>query len=402
MRWAAKPDPQVDGMKRRISRPDQALTIGDVVAVRILALPEKANPKFLLALEQEPLVQGALICLETKTGAIKAMVGGYDFAKNQFNRAVQAVRQPGSAFKPFIYTMALIKGFTPASVIIDAPIAIPDRPGNLWKPTNYDGQFHGETTLRTGLAHSRNIVAIKLLQAVGPKRVIELAQQMGIQSPLYPSLALALGSSGVTPLELTTAYNVFANRGVRIEPFLIRRIEDRHGNILENTRPREEQVLSEPIAYLMTNMLQSVVQEGTGKAVKALKRPAAGKTGTTNDFIDAWFVGFTPSYTTSVWVGIDELESLGYKETGSRAALPIWLDFMQHALEGAPVEDFERPQKGLVTVQIPAETGSSSLEDEEKVVTETFLAGTEPKQQEQTTTIQRGDIQNLFRKELGR
>lgn len=403
MAWAAKPNPQADGLYRRISRPDQALTVGDVVAVSILKLPEKPDEPFLLSLEQEPIVQGALVCLEVSTGAVKALVGGYDFGKSQFNRAVQAVRQPGSAFKPLIYATALTKGFTPASIIVDAPFAISDRPGNIWKPMNFDRQFHGPTTLRTGLTHSRNIVAIKLLQAIGPQSVIELAQQLGIQSSLYPSLALALGSSGVTPLELTTAYNVFANRGVRMEPFLIRKITDRYGNVLEETRPIGEPVLSPQVAYLMTSMLQSVVQSGTGQRVKALQRPVAGKTGTTNDFIDAWFVGYTPSYTTGVWVGLDNVESLGNKETGSRAAIPIWLEFMQQALEGKPAEEFEKPAEGLVTVRIDPETGLQALPEEENAITEIFLTGTEPGGQQQTVSAkgeQRGDVKELFRKEL--
>ncbi|RMF86114.1 MAG: PBP1A family penicillin-binding protein, partial [Nitrospinota bacterium] len=396
MKWAAKPNPLVDGMYRRIRRPSEALSVGDVIAARVLALPSKPGKRLTLALEQEPVVQGALLCMEVKTGAVKAMVGGYDFEKSQFNRATQAVRQPGSAFKPLIYATALTQGWTPASVILDAPIVIPDRPGHLWKPMNYDGKFHGPTTLRAGLTHSRNIVAIKLLREVGPEKVIQFAQKLGIESPLYPSLSLALGASGVTLLELVTAYDVFANQGVRMQPFFVRRIEDRYGNILEETRPAGEPVLSPQVAYLMTSMLESVVQEGTGRRVKALKRPVAGKTGTTNDFVDAWFVGFTPSYITGVWVGIDNMDPLGRRETGSRAASPIWLAFMQKALQGMPVEDFVQPE-GLVTVQIDPETGLRAPPDEEDAITEIFLPGTEPTQY--AVSMQR-NIKDVFRQEL--
>jgi penicillin-binding protein 1A len=310
-------------------------------------------------LAQEPIVQGAIVVLEPNTGYIRALVGGYDFGRSQFNRATQAVRQPGSAFKPIVYATALQKGYSPAYVMVDAPIVYEQADGKVWKPDNYDGRFWGPITLAEALAQSRNIITIKLLEAVGVKNVIEFARQLGIKSPLTPTLALGLGSSGLTPLELTTAYSVFASQGVRYAPVAVKWVEDADGQVLEKHATLGERVMSEQQAFVMTSMLQGVVQRGTGKAAKALGRPVAGKTGTTNDFIDAWFVGYSPTLVAGVWVGIDDQEPLGDKEAGARAALPIWIEFMQQALEHLPVQEFVTPPH-IRMVRIHPRTGASA------------------------------------------
>jgi penicillin-binding protein 1A len=300
-----------------------------------------------------------LVALEAHTGYLRALVGGYDFSRSQFNRATQAIRQPGSAFKPIIYATALQKGISPARVMVDAPIVHEQADGKIWKPSNYDGSFWGPITLAEALAHSRNIIAVKLLEAVGVKNVVEYAKRLGIRNPMAPTLALGLGASGLTPLELTTAYNVFASQGVRHDPVTVRWVEDAEGQVLEKHVLLGERVMSEQQAFVMTSMLQGVVQRGTATRAKILNRPVAGKTGTTNDFIDAWFVGYSPTLVAGVWVGIDDRESLGYKEAGGRAALPIWIEFMQQALERVPLQEFVAPPH-IRLVRIHPRTGASS------------------------------------------
>jgi penicillin-binding protein 1A len=279
--------------------------------------------------------------------------------RSQFNRATQAIRQPGSAFKPIIYATAIQRGISPARVMVDAPIVHEQADGKIWKPSNYDGNFWGPITLAEALAHSRNIIAIKLLEAVGVKNVVEYAKRLGIRNPMTPTLALGLGASGLTPLELTTAYNVFASQGVRHDPVAIKWVEDAEGQMLEKHTPLGERVMSEQQAFVMTSMLQGVVQRGTATRAKVLNRPVAGKTGTTNDFIDAWFVGYSPTLVAGVWVGIDDRESLGYKEAGGRSALPIWIEFMQQALEQVPLQEFVTPPH-IRLVRIHPRTGVSN------------------------------------------
>jgi penicillin-binding protein 1A len=356
MLWAYPPNPDSDSEKRRVRRPSDALKAGDVILADITD-PGGQGKKTQLALAQEPIVQGALVALEPYTGYIRALVGGYDFGRSQFNRATQAIRQPGSAFKPIIYATAVQKGFSPARVLVDAPIVYEQSDGKIWKPSNYDGTFWGPITLAEALAHSRNIIAIKLLEAVGVKNVVEYAKRLGIRSPMSPTLALGLGASGLTPLELTTAYNVFASQGVRHDAVAVKWVEDAEGRVLEKYTALGERVMSEQQAFVMTSMLQGVVQRGTGTRAKALGRPVAGKTGTTNDFIDAWFIGYSPSLVAGVWVGIDDREPLGSKETGGRAALPIWIEFMQQALEQTPLQDFIAPPH-IRLVRIHPRTGA--------------------------------------------
>jgi penicillin-binding protein 1A len=326
-------------------------------------------------------LQGALLCMDAKTGEIKAMVGGRDYKKSEFNRATQARRRPGSAFKPFIYTAAFDKGLTPATVIVDEPIEYEDKKRDkVWEPQNFDRKFHGPTTLRTALVHSRNVVTIKLLEEIGLGYAIDYAGNMGISSPLTRDLTLALGTSTLTVQEMVRGFGVLANQGKRVEPFFIKKIVDRTGHVLEENIPKEEQVIDPRIAYLTTNVLKDVVQEGTGERVKVIGRPVAGKTGTTDDFRDGWFIGFNPSLVTGVWVGFDDERNMAHNETGGRVAAPIWLYFMEQALAGQPVEYFPVPE-GVTFVRIDPKTGLLAGFSQRDAIFECFLEGTEPTQQ---------------------
>ncbi len=280
--------------------------------------------------------QAGLVSLDIKNGSIKAIVGGVSYADSQFDRAVQARRQPGSAFKPILYAAALEKGYTPASLVVDSPISLKGNGRNkLWEPKNFDGKFLGPTTVRTGLIESRNIVSIKLMQDVGTSSVINLARKLGIQSPLKSNLSLALGSSEVSLLELTSAYSAFGNNGKYTTPYFIEKIVDRDGNVLEINGSRSEQVLDKRTSFQITLMLQGVIESGTGRSARGLRVPAAGKTGTTDENVDAWFIGYTPDIVTGVWVGYDRKKTLGSGNTGGKIAAPIWLDFMRKATGGS-------------------------------------------------------------------
>jgi penicillin-binding protein 1A len=306
--------------------------------------------------------QAALVAIETGSGRVRAVVGGSSFALSPFDRAVQARRQPGSAFKPFIYAAALAHGFTPASLIQDAPVRLPGSGrGKFWEPRNFDGRFRGPTTLRTALVTSNNIVTVKLLQAVGVKPVAALAGRLGIGSPLTSNLSLALGVSDVSLLELTAAYSGFANGGRRVEPIFISRIIDDAGRVLEENLPRLEPALDEGVAFQVTNLLKGVIEEGTGRNARGLGIPAAGKTGTTNGYMDAWFVGYTPELAAGVWMGYDQKTSLGDKETGGRAAVPIWLAFMEGIRDTLSGRDFQAPA-GITFARMNRTTGELSGE----------------------------------------
>jgi len=311
-------------------------------------------------------VQGALLCIDARTGAIRAMVGGRDFSKSEFNRATQSRRQPGSAFKPIIYTAAFDRGMTSATQIVDAPITFTDNAGQVWAPQNFDEKFLGPISLHKALVHSRNIVTIKLLQEIGIDYAIAYAANMGISSPLNRNLSLALGSSAVTLQELVRTYGVLANGGKLVEPFMIKKIVDRSGNIFEEHPIQAQQVIDPRIAYLTTQILQDVVESGTGQRVKDIGRPVAAKTGTTNDMRDAWFVGYTPSLVTGVWVGFDQQRTLGSHEVGGRAAAPIWLYCMEKVLAGTPAENFPVPE-GIVFARMS-----------EGAIPEPFVDGTIP------------------------
>ncbi len=328
---------------------------------------------------QRGLVQGALFCMDVKTGAIRAMVGGRDFNKSEFNRATQSRRQPGSAFKPLIYTAAFDKGFNPSSQFIDSPIALedPSQQGGLWKPKNFDEKFLGPVTMRTGLVQSRNVVTVKILQEIGVDYAVSYAMNMGITSPLSRNLALALGVSGVTLQELVQAYGVLVNQGQKVTPHFIKKIVDRTGNVFEETKVQSEQVIDPRIAFLTTYVMQDVVISGTGTRVRSIGRPVAAKTGTTNDVRDAWFIGATPSLIAGVWVGFDQEASLGSQEVGGRAAAPIWLYFMEKVLQNTPVESFPVPQ-GIIFMKVNPQTGKPAGFFE-KGISEAFLEGLTPK-----------------------
>jgi len=376
MKWARKPNPDVPSYATGIKSPGQALKEGDVILVRVL---DTKSP-WRLSLEQEPVVQGALFCMEPETGRVRAMVGGRDFSVSQFNRATQAKRQPGSAFKPIIYAAALDSGMTPATVILDAPYVSSMNPDEeIWRPKNFKEKFYGPTLLRTALTQSRNVITVKILKQIGVPYAIEYARKMGVRSDLSPDLSLALGSSGVSLEELTRAYAVFANGGMLVEPIFVQKVVDRNGAILEENQPTLRECLSKETAYVMTDLLKAVIQEGTGWRAKALKRPAAGKTGTTNDLRDAWFMGFTPQLTTGVWVGYDDPKPLGAGETGSRAANPIWLYFMSEVLKDQPVEDFAAPE-GVAFWKIDAKNGLLASPYSETTVFQAFAPGTEPQE----------------------
>ncbi|MFC1488747.1 penicillin-binding protein 1A [Thermodesulfobacteriota bacterium] len=377
MRWARRPNPEVAYYQARVMNPGDVLSVGDVIQVKVKE-KNKDTDQWRLALEQEPKVQAALLCVESETGYVKVMVGGKDFGKSQFNRAIQSRRQPGSAFKPIIYAAALDKGYTPATTIIDSPIVFQDAERDFtWKPRNYKEKFYGPTLFRTALAKSRNVVTIKILRDIGIDYTIDYARKLGITSDLSRNLSIALGSSGVSLLELVQSYSVFNNMGYLVDPIFITRIVDRDGNAIEENSPQREKVIEQSTAYIMTNLLEGVIKHGTGHRVRALKRPAAGKTGTTNTFNDAWFVGYTPRYTTGTWVGFDDRTSLGKSETGSRSASPIWLGFMKRILMDKPIRVFQVPE-GVIFSKIDAETGLLPIPESKKTLFECFKEGTVP------------------------
>ena len=317
-------------------------------------------------------VQGALVAMEPGTGHVKALVGGVNFLENQFNRAIQARRQLGSAFKPIVYAAALDKDYATTTIIIDSPLIFKIKSDmEFWEPRNYDLEFKGPITLRKALAYSRNIITIKILQDIGLDYVINYAKRLGIDSSLNRDLSLALGSSGVSLLEITRAYAVFANQGFKVEPIFITKVTDRNGTVLEENKPRLAQAISPQTSYIMTSLLKSVVEEGTGRKVKALHRPCAGKTGTTNEVRDAWFIGFTPHIIAGTWVGFDDEKPLGKHETGAVAASPIWLNFMQDVLEGTPMKTFSIPE-GIIFVKIDPETGKPPSPQSRKIIFECF------------------------------
>ncbi|MFZ1169031.1 MAG: PBP1A family penicillin-binding protein [Candidatus Sulfotelmatobacter sp.] len=320
---------------------------GDICYVKILAL--NGNGSARVSLEQDSGAQGALMAIDNATGGIKAMVGGRDFSESKFDRATQALRQVGSSFKPYVYTTVIDKGASPNDTILDEPVTFETGSGP-YSPHNYDEKFEGIITLRRALAQSRNIPALKLANKVGIKSVIDYAERFGITAKLPPYLPVALGSAEITLIEQTSAYSVFPNDGVRVTPHYITKVTDYEGRVLEEDYPEVKDVISARTARIMTSMLREVVLHGTGIAAAKLPFPVAGKTGTTNDFTDAWFVGFSPAMTCGVWIGFDEKRSLGAKETGARAALPIWMNFMNAAMAGKDPGQFQPAPDVPVTV----------------------------------------------------
>jgi penicillin-binding protein 1A len=421
--WAREPQPK--RRPRPLKRIGSVFAVGDVAYFSLLeegasqapdseeleqAVQDAATaPRARGTLYQIPTVEAALLSIETATGDVLAMVGGRDYLNSEFNRATQALRQPGSSFKPFIYGAALSRGYTPVSILHDRPVVIEDRDsGFVWRPRNYGRHFFGPLPMRKALAKSINNATVHLFRDVGVDYVIDYARRLGISSPLNRDLTLALGSSDVTLLELTTAYAVFPNRGRRVVPRFITKVTDRDGHVLledvalgnppppvlkplENPNQQQEKpilypdgeilptdrIISEAEAFLMCDLLKAVVQEGTGRGVKRLGGHLGGKTGTTNDQADAWFMGFSPDVTTGVWVGYDSVKLLGWGETGAKAALPIWRDFMRAAIKGKQVRDFEAPDK-IVYERVDPETGLLADASTEGAYFQPFLEETAP------------------------
>ncbi len=380
MKWAQRRLKNVKDVGSAVIRKEATsrhiLKIGDIIEV----LPKKGNLESgVFVLEQTPLVEGSLLALDPRTGAVQAMAGGYDFARSQFNRAVTARRQPGSAFKPLIYATALQQGLTPATLILDAPVVYKDEElDRVWKPENYEKRFYGTISLREALRHSRNAATVRLLEQIGVPEVVHAASQLGIRSPLSQDLSLALGSSSVTLQELTSAYGVFSNQGMWLRPYQITLVRNLKGEILEQHLFEPRQAMTQENAYLTTNMLMDVIQSGTGRLAKKIGRPLAGKTGTTNGFNDAWFVGYAPNLATGVWVGFDSVRTLGKRESGARAALPIWTEFMGRSLRDVPVMTFTIPE-GIQFAQVDTTTGNLPTKTSRHISTEVFRKGTEPK-----------------------
>jgi penicillin-binding protein 1A len=423
VRWAREPDPERSPYEIRSI--ESVFAVGDVA--HFSAAPPHQDgpgdaavieaPALRITLDQQPEVEGSLLSVEVDSNDVLALVGGYDFNRSQFNRVTQARRQPGSAFKAIIYAAALSRNYTPASIVFDRPVVYTDEAsGFIWRPRNYKRSFYGPITLREALARSVNNATVHLFRDVGIDFVIEYARRLGIESPLSRDLSLALGSSGVSLLELTRAYGVFPAGGRRVVPIFIRRVTDRQGQVLlenvelgaagdalEPGEPPEEteqdfidvaaaaptadaeptqdpdQVISPEEAYLAVSLLRAVVEDpnGTGWRLRALKRPLAGKTGTTNDQADAWFMGFSPDVVTGVWVGHDVSRFLGIGETGSKAAAPIWVDYMRSALEGRPARDFPIPDP-IVFARIDRKTGLLADANSSETVFQAFLQGTVP------------------------
>jgi penicillin-binding protein 1A len=329
-------------------KPDEILAVGDLAQFSIQDLRETTAR---VQLEQQPTPQAAMIAIENGTGEIKAMVGGYSFEDSKFNRATQAFRQVGSSFKPYVYTTAIEKGASPFDTIVDAPFSTISG-GQVYSPHNYDEKFEGTITLRRALAGSRNVPAVKLAERIGINSVVDMTKRFGITTPLPPYLPLALGAADMKLLEHVSAFTVFPNDGIRIDPHMIRRVTSYDGALLEEAHPEVHDVISPEVAHTMTAMLEEVVQFGTAIKAKSIGRPAAGKTGTTQDFTDAWFIGFTPQITAGVWVGYDDKQiSLGKRESGALAALPIWMEFVEKGMAGIPVVDFAN----VVTLEQQAE-----------------------------------------------
>jgi len=433
MRWARKPNPEVHYNEGQLKRITGVLRPGDVVLVRrverreLLAREEKEpeharevpEADLLLALEQEPKLQGALVSIDPPTGEAVAMVGGYDFEASEFNRAFQACRQPGSAFKPVVYSAAIEKlDWSPATILSDAPIVFRDD-DNAWKPQNFGQDFKGDVTLRTALVNSMNIPAVKTAEALasklGPDFLGQWAAQLGLTTPVKRELGSALGSSCVSLWELTGVYATFARMGEKRPATMVKRVLDRDGRTLEDrsqprdpwvplstrlgaavaevTRPRAR-AMEETTAYVLVSLLHEVATVGTGAGARALGKPAAGKTGTTNDSFDTWFMGFTRDLACGVWLGYDlNVTPLGRGETGGRASLPIWLDYMSAALRNRPQPEFEPPE-GIVMARIDPDTGKPVPDDAPGVV-EPFKEGTEPTAEE-GNTAKPVEVQDLF------
>ena len=366
---------------RRVSAGDLFKT-GDLVEVAIAKLDE-ATGAATVTLDQTPVIEGALLAIENRTGQIRAMVGGWNFNRSKFNRAVQAYRQMGSTFKPFVYTAAIDRGFTPTSILIDSPVSYPAGNGQIYSPHNYDHNFEGPVTLRWALEESRNVPAIKMMDTLGPKNVLDYAKRFGFEEDFPPYLPIALGAGDATLLEVTSAYTTFPNQGVRMKPFEVLTVKDRDGNLLEENRADPSDVIRADTAFVMTNLLRGVLVRGTAirAASLASQWPLAGKTGTVDDNTDAWFIGFDPDITVGVWVGNDEKKSLGSQEQGALAALPIWMEFMKAYIDRRPDKDdppqFQAPGN-IVFLSVEKVNGGVLPSDTPGAIREAFISGTQP------------------------
>ena len=400
MRWAR---PWLEGQKvgPAPQSPADVVKVGDVVAVELVKSNAEGRgyPDGTYALRQIPKIEGAVVAMDPHTGRVLAMAGGFSYERSQYNRATQAMRQPGSAFKSFVYLAALDNGYTPSSLILDAPVVIDQGPGlPLWKPANYSDDFLGPTTLRVGVEKSRNLMTVRLAQAVGMDKVVDYAARFGIGDKMSPTLSMALGAGETTVLRLTAAYAMLVNGGKRVTPTLVDRIQDRTGQTIyrHDARPcpgcaeafdpdlpmpqvpdTREPVTDPASAYQMVSILQGVVERGTGRRISAIGKPLAGKTGTSNDSMDTWFVGFAPDLAVGVFVGFDEPQSLGDKETGSSVAAPVFQDFMEAALKNKPAAPFRVPP-GIRLVRVNPTTGQPARPGDRNVILEAFKPNTVP------------------------
>ena len=363
----------------RRTHPADLFRPGDLVEVGITTLGESSTAT--VTLEQPPLVEGALVALDNSTGQVLAMVGGFSFARSKFNRATQAYRQLGSTFKPILYTAAIDRGLTATSVLMDTPATFNVGAGQPpYTPGHYDGRCEGAVTLRRALENSRNLPAVRVMEMLGPAQVVAYSKRFGFPEDFPPYLSTALGSAEATLLEVTSAYTAFPNQGIRLQPYQVTGVVDREGNVLEETRPTPRDAIRADTAYVMTNLLRGVVQHGTAATAAALEWPLAGKTGTVDDYTDAWFIGFDPRITVGVWVGYDEKKTIGTGETGSVTALPIWTEFMRQYIElrgdRQQMPSFEAPGN-IVFLKVDRSTGTV-LADDSTGLQEAFIAGTQP------------------------
>ncbi len=332
----------------------EILKPGDIALFMIRSM-NPAERKVEVTLEQKPKVQGAVVAIQPQTGEVKAMFGGYDFDESKFNRATQAMRQTGSAFKPFVYAAAVDNGLRLDDTIVDAPVSF-----GPYSPGNYDGKYEGTIGIRHAFAESRNVPAVKILAKFGVQNLIPYIRRFGITSKIEPVLPIALGAADVTLMEMVSAYSTFPNDGVRVVPQMIRRVTDYEGNVLEENLPELRDVIPAETARTMVDLMQEPIRAGTATKAQELKRPVAGKTGTTNDFTDAWFIGYTPSLAAGAWIGFDEKVTLGDKETGGKAALPIWMDLIREVYKDKPVEPFDITPKTITAA--PQAVPPASLE----------------------------------------
>ena len=356
----------------------QLLTRGDLIEAKLMAI-DPATQTAQGSLEQPPNVEGAVLALDNRTGQVRAMIGGYSFERSKFNRATQAYRQVGSAFKPIVYTAAIDRGYTPVTILIDTPTSFELGGGQApYTPLNYDHKFEGPVTLRHALEDSRNVPAVRVMEQLGPSQVINYARRLGLESPLPPYLAVALGAAEATLSEMTSAFAVFPNQGVRMRPYSIQKVTDREGNVLEENKPEPRDAIRADTAFVMTNLLRGVVQRGTAIKAAALNWPIGGKTGTTDDYTDAWFIGFDPDITIGVWVGLDQKKPIGHNQTGAEAALPIWIEIMKTWIGDRLEPPKFEPPGNIVFVSVDKSSGGAADETTPEAISEAFIAGTEP------------------------